>query len=91
MSVLDLFRRILDNQLSLPKDPTSKDLLALINFVLRKFFKSAQESPFLIVEALFPKNRNQWKMFSSWAPEEGDAASGDEETSRVKKVSPTHP
>ncbi|KAL7415832.1 timeless protein-domain-containing protein [Mrakia frigida] len=86
VSVLELFRRILENQIALPKDPSSKDLLALVNFILRKFFKTAQESPFLLVEAFFPKNRNKWKAFSSWAPEDGEEPSGDEGTSRVKKV-----
>jgi replication fork protection complex subunit Tof1/Swi1 len=89
VSVLDLFQTILTHQLSLPKDPSSKDLLTLINFILRKFFKRAQEEPFLIVEAFFPKNRDHWKKFSSWAPEDGEASGGDEGTSRVaKKVCP---
>ncbi|OBZ77008.1 Topoisomerase 1-associated factor 1 [Grifola frondosa] len=91
VSALDLFKHILSER-SLPKDQPYKDLIALINFILRKFFKAVAEDSFLIVEvgsasfhstmlsvseriiqAFFPKNRGQWKHYSSWAPEEKDS------------------
>jgi replication fork protection complex subunit Tof1/Swi1 len=93
---MNLFKTILDDQKSLPRDQPHKDLINLINFILRKFFKALAEEPFLAIEvcallsvfpsphrqtkqtpihcvilqAFFPKNRNQWKQYSSWEPEE---------------------
>ncbi|KAH7337412.1 timeless protein-domain-containing protein [Rhizoctonia solani] len=69
VSTLSLFQSILKNQASLPKDQPHKDLTQLINFILRKFFKSAQEHPLLLIEAFYPKNRGQWKAYSSYEPE----------------------
>ncbi|KAL5639939.1 hypothetical protein ACGC1H_006487 [Rhizoctonia solani] len=69
VSTLILFQSILKNQASLPKDQPYKDLIQLINFILRKFFKNAQEHPLLLVEAFYPKNRGQWKAYSSYEPE----------------------
>ncbi|QRV99102.1 topoisomerase 1-associated factor 1 [Ceratobasidium sp. AG-Ba] len=69
VSTLMLFQSILKVQSSLPKDQPYKDLIQLINFVLRKFFKNAQEHPLLLVEAFYPKNRGQWKAYSSYEPE----------------------
>jgi replication fork protection complex subunit Tof1/Swi1 len=88
---LELFKSILADQKSLPREQPYKDLVNLINFILRKFFKALSEDPFLAVEvgidylsikfnmivetpfvqAFFPKNRGQWKQFSSWQPDEG--------------------
>ena len=36
---------------TLPREQPYKDLTALINFVLRKFFKAVEEDSFLVVEA----------------------------------------
>ncbi|CAE6369742.1 unnamed protein product [Rhizoctonia solani] len=78
VSTLMLFQSILKNQASLPKDQPYKDLIQLINFILRKFFKNVQEHPLLLVEAsytltsptaFYPKNRGQWKAYSSYEPE----------------------
>ncbi|KAG9103444.1 Topoisomerase 1-associated factor 1 [Ceratobasidium sp. 370] len=69
VSTLELFQSILKVQASLPKEQPYKDLIQLINFVLRKFFKNAQEHPLLLVEAFYPKNRGQWKAYSSYEPE----------------------
>ncbi|TFK32404.1 timeless protein-domain-containing protein [Crucibulum laeve] len=70
VSTLDLFKTILDNQKSFPREQPYKDLVNLINFILRKFFKALAEEPFLAIEAFFPKNRGNWKQYSSWEPEE---------------------
>ncbi|EJD01845.1 timeless-domain-containing protein [Fomitiporia mediterranea MF3/22] len=69
VSTLNLFRNILSRQATLPREQPYKDLVALINFILRKFFKAVAEDPMLIVEAFYPKTRNRWKKYSSWEPE----------------------
>ncbi|WWD21366.1 hypothetical protein CI109_105851 [Kwoniella shandongensis] len=77
VSTLNLFRRILDEQHSLPKADSSKDLLQLVNFVLRKFFKRVAEDPFVIVEALSSKARGKWKDLSSYkSDDESDDGMG---------------
>ena len=53
VSTLNLFKTILDDQKSLPKDQTSKDLVKLVNFILHQFFKAMAEEPFLAVEVRF--------------------------------------
>lgn len=65
-----LFRKILDEQHTLPKTEQTKDLLQLINFVLRKFFKKVEDDPFVIVQALGPKTRGHWKELSSYKSDE---------------------
>ncbi|KAI6145317.1 hypothetical protein BKA82DRAFT_4172415, partial [Pisolithus tinctorius] len=69
----NLFKTILDDQRSLPKDKPYKDLVSLLTFILRKFFKALDEEPFLAMEALFPMNRGHWKQYSSWEPERKSA------------------
>lgn len=50
VSTLELFKTILANQKSLPKDQPYKDLLALINYVLRQFFKAVEADSFVLIE-----------------------------------------
>ncbi|TCD66114.1 Topoisomerase 1-associated factor 1 [Steccherinum ochraceum] len=69
VSTLYLFQKILAEEKSLPRDQTHKDLIALINFLLRKFFKAVEEDSFIAIQAFFPKNRSNWKALSSWEPE----------------------
>jgi len=76
VSCLSLFRRILDDQHSLEKSDASRDLLQLINFVLRKFFKRVAEDPFVIVQALGPKTRGHWKELSSYKSDDGSDDDG---------------
>lgn len=45
-----LFKSILDDQRSLPKDQPYKDLVQIIAFILRRFFKALEEEPFLAIE-----------------------------------------
>src|SRR5258708_3400269 len=54
VSTLELFNRILAHQKDLPRDRPYKDLLHLINFVLRKFFKTMEEQPLLMLEVVTP-------------------------------------
>lgn len=51
VSTLNLFKLILSEEKSLPREQAYKDLVALINYILRKFFKEVAEDPFLLVEA----------------------------------------
>ncbi|KAI0251523.1 timeless protein-domain-containing protein [Lactifluus subvellereus] len=69
VSALNLFKTIIADQKSFPKDQPYKDLIALITYILRQFFKAVQEDSFVLIEAFFPKNRNRWKRYSSWEPE----------------------
>ena len=103
-----MFKTILSDQKSFPKDQPYKDLVALINYVLRQFFKAVEEDSFVLIEvrlplprhydppqdrgfylnspcmqALFPKNRNRWKRYSSWEPES--------KTKKTKGVDTGHP
>lgn len=50
VSTMQLFKSILDDQRSLPKDQPYKDLIQLITFILRKFFRTVEEEPFLMIE-----------------------------------------
>ena len=47
---MNLFKSILADQKSIPRDPPYKDLVRLINFILRQFFKAIEENTFLAVE-----------------------------------------
>ncbi|KAI5994503.1 timeless protein-domain-containing protein [Pisolithus albus] len=69
VSTLQLFKTILDDERSLPKETPYKDLVRLLTFILRRFFKALDEEPFLAMEALYPMNRGHWKQYSSWEPE----------------------
>ncbi len=50
VSTLYLFKKIMAEEKTLPREQPYKDLVALINFLLRKFFKAVEEDSFLIVE-----------------------------------------
>lgn len=50
VSTLLLFKSILSEEKSLPQERPYKDLVNLINFLLRKFFKAVAEDSFIIVE-----------------------------------------
>ncbi|KZT08354.1 timeless-domain-containing protein [Laetiporus sulphureus 93-53] len=69
VSTLSLFKAILTDKKTLPKDRPYQDLINFIDFVLRRFFKSLEDEPLLMVEAFFPMNRGHWKQYSSWEPE----------------------
>ncbi|KAE8543703.1 topoisomerase 1-associated factor 1 [Cryptococcus gattii VGV] len=61
VSTLIVFRRILDTKHALPAAPSSRDLITLITYILRKFFKHVAKEPFTLVEALSSKSRGKWK------------------------------
>jgi len=45
-----LFKSILAESKSFPKDQAYKDLVALMNYILRQFFKALEKEPFLAIE-----------------------------------------
>jgi hypothetical protein len=47
---LNLFKTILADQKSLPREQPYKDLVSLITFILRQFFKAITEDSFLAIE-----------------------------------------
>lgn len=83
VTYLDLFRKILNDKDSLPKGDGTKDLLQLIMFLLRKFFKCIEKDPFVIVDALLPKGRGQWQRYSSAKDEDDDGMAG--QRSRIRE------
>ena len=70
IGALHLFQKVLDERQSLPKADSSNDLVQIINYILRKFFKKVAEDPFVIVETLGPKSRNKWKDLSGYKSDE---------------------
>lgn len=84
---LHLFQKVLDERQSLPKADASNDLVQIINYILRKFFKKVAEDPFVIVETLGPKSRNKWKDLSSYkSDEEGEDGMGGQRARIKEKV-----
>lgn len=70
VSTLDLLKSILSERESFPKEQPYTDLVNLIRYILRQFLKLVEKDPFVAIEAFFPKNRSNWKEYSSWeAPE----------------------
>jgi hypothetical protein len=63
---LNLFKSILDTEKSLPKDQPYKDLVRLVNFILRQFFKALEEESFLAVEVRNPAISITRKL--TWCP-----------------------
>lgn len=58
VSALFLFQRILEEKRVSAERPGMKDLFAFIQYILRKFFKTAQTDPAMLVHAFFPKPRS---------------------------------
>lgn len=83
VSSLALFRNIMDNKPFLPPGDAARDLIQLVTFISRKFFKRLQEDPFLMIEALMPKTRGRWKELSSWKGDGDDEMGG--QRSRIRE------
>ncbi|KAF5339101.1 hypothetical protein D9611_011155 [Ephemerocybe angulata] len=58
VSTLDMFKSILADQKALPREQPYKDLVSLINFILRKFFKALEAEPFLAIETFLAPRAN---------------------------------
>ena len=85
---MHLFRQILDYAPSLPRADSSKDLISLIKFILRKFFKRVADDSFLIVQAFAPKTRGHWRQLSSYkSDDESDDGMGGQRDRIREKVS----
>ncbi|KAJ3842021.1 timeless protein-domain-containing protein [Lentinula raphanica] len=94
VSTLNLFKSILADKASFPSNQPHKDLVNLITYILRQFFKALEQEPFLAIEAFFPKNRGNWKQYSSWEPPSKGEKSETVEDTRVTqevKVKKGHP
>lgn len=76
MSTLIVFRRILDKTHALPAAPSSRDLITLITYILRKFFKHVAKEPFTLVEALSSKSRGKWKAIREGGSDDDDDDDG---------------
>jgi len=87
ISSLHLFRLILDDKESLPKGDGTKNLLQLINYILRQFFKKVEKDPWVIVEAALPKRRGDWQHLSSLNDDEDDDEMGGQRSRIREKVS----
>ncbi|KAG8829293.1 Topoisomerase 1-associated factor 1 [Serendipita sp. 400] len=82
VSILAQFQTILSVQRTFPKEQSYKDLIALVTFLLRQFFKAVEADRMVIAEAFFPKNRGMWKALSSWEPPEKSKKSKDGKNGR---------
>ncbi|POW09710.1 hypothetical protein PSHT_09021, partial [Puccinia striiformis] len=59
-SVLDLFNTMIEEKSTMPKHPVYTDLFRFIDYILKQYFKSVGESPFLIIEALCNHGMRDW-------------------------------
>jgi len=57
LSTLTLFNRILSGQHRLPKTAEHKELVAFVTAVVRKFFASLSDYPFLFLDLMFVKTK----------------------------------
>jgi hypothetical protein len=87
VSGFEVFKRVLDDQRSLPPGQSTKDLLTCINYILRKFFKNLQQNPLLAVEAFWPKPRGQLRKLSGRDSDEDDASDGNDQLPKVRIIS----
>jgi replication fork protection complex subunit Tof1/Swi1 len=71
-----VFKKVLDDQRSLPAGQSTKDLISCITYILRKFFKALQENPLLAVEAFWPKPRGQLRKLSGRESDEDSNSDG---------------
>lgn len=85
MSGLVIYKQLLDDQRSLPAHQSSKDAITLVNYILRKFFKSMEQDPFLAVEAFFPK-ASQGKSVRGFGAASGSEDDGDASDVNVKRA-----
>lgn len=62
VSTLDLMHKILDQRKQFPRQPAYDDLAKLIDFVIKRFFKTIKDNPFMLVEVFFPKrSKTEWE------------------------------
>ncbi|KIR40249.1 topoisomerase 1-associated factor 1 [Cryptococcus deuterogattii 99/473] len=88
VSTLIVFRRILDKKHSLPSAPSSRDLITLITYILRKFFKHVAKEPFTLVEALSSKSRGKWKTIREGGSDDDDDGMAGQRGRIKEKIGP---
>ncbi|GAA96533.1 uncharacterized protein L969DRAFT_95002 [Mixia osmundae IAM 14324] len=86
ISTLTLFGEIHSDRQLLPSTRSYNDLYKFVEFVLRGFFKAAQQAPLVIVEALFPHRKSDVKRLQSGFAQEDEDNSDDEVATRALKM-----
>ncbi|EOQ99643.1 hypothetical protein E3P92_01291 [Wallemia ichthyophaga] len=87
VSTLNIFRNVQDQVVKSAVNYHSgpyKDLMKLIEFILRKFFKSAAENPMIFVEALFPMRSHSRKNAAIEAEDVKETGLSDDNENRPK-------
>jgi len=91
VSGFEVFKRVLEDQRTLPAGQATKDLLACINYILRKFFKNLQQNPLLAIEAFWPKPRGHLRKLSSADSDRDDSENDDPSIVKVRMCEPQPP
>ncbi|WVO15560.1 hypothetical protein L204_103220 [Cryptococcus depauperatus] len=71
VSAMIVFQRILEKQSALPNGPSSRDLVTLVTYVLRKIFKRVNVDRFTIVEVFSNKSRSSWRSMDGGDSDDG--------------------
>ncbi|WAQ85700.1 hypothetical protein PtA15_6A328 [Puccinia triticina] len=82
VSVLDTFHTMIEEKSSMPKHPVYTDLFRFIDYILKQFFKSVAESPFLIVEALCDHGMRDWHRAFDSSSDDSDTMPSKAKTGR---------
>lgn len=61
---MELFQRLLRDERTLPKDQPYQDLMTLVKYLLRKFFKAVTEDNFILVEASGMPLSDAWNFWT---------------------------
>ncbi|KAH9811884.1 timeless protein-domain-containing protein [Melampsora americana] len=59
VSTFDTLSSLLDDRASSPRNSSYDDLWKLIDYILKQFFKSIRENPFMLVECFFPSRKTK--------------------------------
>ncbi|KAH9464022.1 hypothetical protein Pst134EB_003561 [Puccinia striiformis f. sp. tritici] len=81
-SVLDLFNTMIEEKSTMPKHPVYTDLFRFIDYILKQYFKSVGESPFLIIEALCNHGMRDWTRAFDSSSDDSDGMPSKASTSR---------
>ncbi|KAA1097298.1 Topoisomerase 1-associated factor 1 [Puccinia graminis f. sp. tritici] len=82
VSVLDTFNTMIEEKSSMPKHPVYTDLFRFIDYILKQYFKSVGESPFIIIEALCNHGMRDWNRTFDSSSEDSDGMPSKASTSR---------
>ncbi|EGG12538.1 uncharacterized protein MELLADRAFT_114767 [Melampsora larici-populina 98AG31] len=59
VSTFDTLNTLLEDRANSPRNPVYDDLWKLIDYILKQFFKSIRQNPFLLVECFFPSRKTK--------------------------------